>query len=903
MLNRLLNMFLLLMLSVSQLFAQSPIIKGVVRDANTDMPIVGAVVRLADGQMVTTDADGRFELPKHGEVQIVEVQAVGYVPQQVDVLANGAELQVQLVPLVEGATAELSEVVVSSDDLGADGDDQAVSGLLLSSADAFAQAASFNFGAANFRVRGYGSEYNGVLMNGLNTNDMESGYSSWSAWGGLNDATRNQTTTNGMAPSAFAFGGLGGTTAISTRPSEARVQTRLSYASANTTYRHRVMFTHTEHKGDSPWAYTITGSRRWAKEGYVEGTNYDAWALLVAVERQLNSQQSMWLTLFAAPTRRAMQGVSSDEARSLVGDNFYNPNWGYQNGEKRSARVRYQHKPTATLNHRWISNDGRLVLNSVLGYSWSTYQTTSLNWYDAQDPRPDYYRKLPSYWAETSPQSVVDAYTDAFSNDAAYSQINWDALYQVNYGNVESDGQRRSKYAVENRITDAHQVGLSSVVNYKINNSLQVDGGINLQGYAGKNYKQMTDLLGGDYWLDIDQYAERDFGGTDLVQNDLDAPDRKISEGDNFGYSYTARVNRGNLWAVGSYRGNRAEAYLGANYSYTEFWRHGNMRNGRFPEHSKGASAKQRFNDYGLKAGGTWKISGRHYLSANLAYMTKAPEFRNAYISVRTSDFTIDGLRSEQIASADLNYHLRMPVLKLRLSAYYTLFMDQAECYSFYDDNSQSFVNFAMRGINKAHRGFELGAEFKATASLTLNAAAAVGRYQYTSRPLATVTKDNLGTVLMRDETIYLKNYYVANTPQTAASLGLNYAAPRYIYIGASVSYFNDIYLGLSPGKRTEGVLVGFDEHDPARKQITQQLRADQACLLNASIGKTLRIKRKYFMNFNLQVNNLLNNTNFRVGGYEQSRYPKDELLSGKFPPKYYYAYGRTYYLIIGIRL
>ena len=119
-------MFLLLMLSVSQLFAQSPIIKGVVRDANTDMPIVGAVVRLADGQMVTTDADGRFELPKHGEVQIVEVQAVGYVPQQVDVLANGAELQVQLVPSVEGATAELSEVVVSSADLGADGDRKSV---------------------------------------------------------------------------------------------------------------------------------------------------------------------------------------------------------------------------------------------------------------------------------------------------------------------------------------------------------------------------------------------------------------------------------------------------------------------------------------------------------------------------------------------------------------------------------------------------------------------------------------------------------------------------------------------------------------------------------------------------------------------------------------------------------
>lgn len=893
-------MALLLLLSATQLVAQSQKIGGVVRDANTEKPIAGAIVRLANGESTVADAEGRFEIQVPSGMQTIEVSAVGYVSQQVRLTTP---LEVMLQPSVEGATAELSEVVVSSDDLGADGDDQAVSGLLLSSADAFSQAASFNFGAANFRVRGYGSEYTDVQFNGLNTNDMESGYSSWSAWGGLNDATRNQTTTNGMAPSSFAFGGLGGTTAISTRPSEARVQTRLSYAAANTTYRHRLMFTHTERRGDSPWAYTITGSRRWAKQGYVPGTNYDAWALLASVERRLNEQQSMWLTVFGAPIKRAMQGVSSDEARELVGDNFYNPNWGYQNGEVRSARVRNQFKPTAILNHRFVTDDGSLVVTSALGYSWSTYQTTSINWYDAQDPRPDYYRKLPSYWAETSPQSVVDAYADAFANDANYNQLNWDALYQVNYANVEANGLRRSKYALENRITDAHQISLSSVANYKINTALQIDGGLSVRRYGGKNYKQMADLLGGDYWLDIDQYAERDFGGTDLVQNDLDNPDRKITVGDNFGYNYTARVNNANIWAVGTYKANHYEAYFGASYSYTSFWRHGNMRNGRFPEHSKGRSEKHRFNDYGLKAGGTWKISGRHYLSANLAYLTKAPEFRNAYISVRTSDYTIDGLRSEQVASADLNYHLRMPMLKLRLSAYYTQFMNQSECYSYYDDNSQSFVNFAMRGIDKAHRGLELGAEYKATASLTLNAAAAFGRYQYTSRPLATVTKDNLGTVLMRDETIYLKNYYVANTPQTAATLGFNYAAPRYIYIGGSVSYFNDIYLGLSPGKRTAGVLVGFDENDPARKQITQQLRADQACLVNASLGKTLRIRRKYFVNINLQVSNLLNNTNFRVGGYEQSRYPKDELLSGKFPPKYYYAYGRTYYLILGIRL
>jgi hypothetical protein len=65
------------------------------------------------------------------------------------------------------------------------------------------------------------------------------------------------------------------------------------------------------------------------------------------------------------------------------------------------------------------------------------------------------------------------------------------------------------------------------------------------------------------------------------------------------------------------------------------------MRNGRFPDNSKGDSPKQVFHNYGVKTGATWKITGRHYLDANLAYLTRAPFFRNSYISPRTSNFVI----------------------------------------------------------------------------------------------------------------------------------------------------------------------------------------------------------------------------------------------------------------------
>jgi len=327
------------------------------------------------------------------------------------------------------------------------------------------------------------------------------------------------------------------------------------------------------------------------------------------------------------------------------------------------------------------------------------------------------------------------------------------------------------------------------------------------------------------------------------------------------------------------------------------------MRNGRFPDgnDSKGNSAKQKFNDYGVKGGATWKISGRHYLDANLSYMTRAPFFRNSYISPRTSNFVIPGLSSEKIASADINYNLRTPYIKARFSAYYTKFMDQTELQSFYDDYYRTFINYTMRNIDKVHKGIEFGAEIKISPTLTANAAVAAGTYQYKSRPLATVTQDNLGTILQSDQVVYIKNFYVANTPQTAATLGLRYASPKYWFFGVTASYFDDIYVEFAPGKRTAEALVGLEEGDPYREKLTDQIKLPSACLLDANIGKSWKIK-DYYINLNFSVSNVLDKTDFKTGGYEQARYSIADQTSDKFPPKYFYAYGRTYYLTLGFR-
>jgi len=66
---------------------------------------------------------------------------------------------------------------------------------------------------------------------------------------------------------------------------------------------------------------------------------------------------------------------------------------------------------------------------------------------------------------------------------------------------------------------------------------------------------------------------------------------------------------------------------------------------------------------------------------------------------------------------------------------------------------------------------------------------------------------------------------------------------------------------------------------------------------VDAFAGKSWMVKRKYRIAFNLSVSNLLNNQDFKVGGFEQLRY--DRMDVGRFPPKYSYLFGRNYFAML----
>ena len=89
-----------------------------------------------------------------------------------------------------------------------------------------------------------------------------------------------------------------------------------------------------------------------------------------------------------------------------------------------------------------------------------------------------------------------------------------------------------------------------------------------------------------------------------MVQNDLDNPNRRIGEGDKFGYDYNIYVNKQSAWV--RYQGNNGGSlnyFASGKIGSTQMFRDGLMRNGRAPLKSLGSSGTAKFLEGGIKAG------------------------------------------------------------------------------------------------------------------------------------------------------------------------------------------------------------------------------------------------------------------------------------------------------------
>ncbi len=843
----------------------------------------------------------------------------------VSVLSLSAFAQVPEKPVIDTTIAEEAKEialdnipVVSLDENDAqDGSAQNISGQLNAGRNPFYDAANFHFSAVRFRIRGYDSNLSSTFMNGVPMENLDNGFTPYGLWGGLNDVLRSREATLGMQAIKFGIGNLGGATALDTRAFKQYKQTKFSYSLSNRNYVHRVMYTHSTGLTKKGWAFSVSGSRRWADEGFTDGTYYNGWSLYTGVDKKFNARHMLSFVAFATPTENGRQGASTQEMDSIAGTNFYNPYWGYQNGKKRNASVAKTFQPMGILTHDWKVNAKASLLTGI-SYSLGNRSTTGLDWYNASDPRPDYYRYLPSY--QTDPAKAQQV-LNALLNNVNLRQIDWDRLYNANYANTETIHNangitgndvtgKRSVYIVEERVIHTNRFNFNTTLNAAINNHIDLTAGLTYENQKNNYYKKVDDLLGGAFYVDINQFALRDFGNDpNAAQNDVNNPNRILKEGDKFGYNYNINIQKAAAWAQAAVKFKKLNFFVAVEHSYTQFWREGKVKAGLYPNNSFGVSKKQNFYNYFFKSGVSYKLTSGNYFFVNGSYVTNAPFFENAYLSPRTRDNIQANLQSEQILSGEAGYVLNSPTVRFRVTGYYTQFRHQIDVISAYSDIYRTFVNYALSNIGKTHAGIETGVDVKIYKGFSINAAASFGRYYYDTRQNVTVTSDNNAAALpTNDPTIYSKNFRVA-TPQEAYTIGLNYRSPNYWFVNLNFNYFDQMWLGYDPLRRTSAAVDGVTPDSKDWHKIIDQTQLDAQYTLDAFAGfswlmnkRFKSLKKRTIFTFSLGVNNILDNQKMVTGGYEQLRLDPYRLNLDKFPPKLFYAYGLNFSANLGLR-
>ena len=630
----------------------------------------------------------------------------------------------------------------------------------------------------------------------------------------------------------------------------------------------------------------------------------------MGIEKKFDPMNSISLVALGAPTRRGVASASTQEVYDLVGSNFYNPNIGRQGGKWRNARERKNHEPIIQLSHYYNNVAKQLYINTTFSYRFGQNTYSALNWYNAPDPRADYYRYLPSYFTRMADpngqdQASADRYTELWKTEPNVRYINWDRLYEANRGNLttvrDASGRvlaegRKALYMIEDRHTDQREFAWATSGSWIPKNWLELAGGVNFRHNLTKNYASVGDLLGADFVHDIDKFAERDFGGDSRKsQVNLRHPDRIVQKGDRFSYDYDSRTTRYQTWLNAIYHFRKLDAYSGLAYTHTATQRDGKQQRGLFPENSLGLSDYIKFNDISAKAGLTYKLNGHHYLQANIAYVEQAPTFQNIFISPRTRNSYVDDPKSEKILSAEASYLVRLPWLRGRITAFYSHVSDKMRAMNFYDDSRASFSNYMITGIATRHLGLEAGVEAKLSPTLTANAALALGQYQYANNPTYVQSIDNSNEVIDKNQ-IYWKGLNLSGTPQTAATVGLTYYSPWYANFGVNANYFGRNYVSMSPVPRTDRGRSSLDYSYILPERLQDGFTVD------VFASYSWRLSYGTFLRFNLSVSNLLNNRSLPNGGYEQLRIRTlrgsdgTQQLYRPFDTKLSYVYGTTFF-------
>lgn len=854
---------IMLLLLVSLSFAFGGAIKGVVKDSDTDTPLIGAnVVLIGTSQGATTDADGFFMIQNvPNGVYKLEVSYLGYQQYQQNVTLRGDQdvnLDVELSETslagraveVSASRAKIRETPVAFTNVDKEEITETLGSrdipmILNTTPGIYASETGGGAGDSRINVRGFDQRNVAVLINGVPVNDMENGWVYWSNWDGLGDVTQSIQVQRGIGASNLAIASVGGTLNILTDPAAQKsgINYKQEFGDANF-----LKGTLTLNSGRMSNGFAISAAAvRKVGNGIVDQTWTDAWAYYGAISWAMSKKNTLEFYAVGAPQLHGQRSFTKpidyydvDYAATLFrdenlpqesiinieenGQNFgqnFNAHWGpifnyesmklqeYYNGsahdfsdrtpyldENKADYADYENKPARVIMEREnYFHKPQFNLNWYLSLSENSLLTTIAYVSIGKGGGTGRYGSNPG---------TISA--GAYKDDHFIGTINWQRAYNGNIdrsassqaanGGIDSTvlangwvsgNENKAITAVRNSVNQHNWYGLISNLEHRFSKQLKLTAGIDLRYYKGEHWRELRNMLGGDYYID----SGKDFTNPNPV--------RRL--GDKIDYHNDGLTR----WYGGflQLEGRKDNLTLVANgaLSQTSYQRVDYFVDPVAHQAKYGFgknSPWENFTGGNAKLGANYNVSSEWNIYSNVGFISKAPIFDAVF------DFShqiYEKTFNEKTYSAELGTGYRTARANTNVNFYYTYWKDRSWSQSIPVASGES-IYFLLQGIDARHYGVEIEYFYHPIRWLDVRLMGSVGDWTWINDVKTTYAPESDPTNLQTFY-VYADGLKVADAAQKTMSIAATFYPVKGMWVNGTFTTFGDNFAQFDPTSRT----------------------------------------------------------------------------------------------------
>ena len=601
----------------------------------------------------------------------------------------------------------------------------------------------------------------------------------------------------------------------------------------------------------------------------------------ISADKMFKRHQDLNMLAWVTDQHQGRRSMATEELFNITNNHEYNAAWGWYHGKAWYPNTRH-HKIIAfqlTYIKRWLDESW---LQTSFGIMTGSQTQRSLEWASAKDPRPDYYKYLPSYFSDTLLSASL---LKAYLNNPFLLQLNGDLLEKANLASQSG----KSLYIVNANMASPLIAKWALDYLKPVFKNGQIDAHC-LYAREQIRYNNTVDqLLGGQFFYNYNSWVNDD-GSADYFQNNILVPDKKIKENEKWGPDYILVHNQLKFSTQLKWELPKWEWSLGGQIEYLIFQRNGFNQNGLFPEASFGFSHKYIFPAYGMKGQGLYKISGRHYLQSIFFDQSEAPLGNTVFINPSLQSTMSDFVRPVKHTGGDLSYIYRGVPLKARFTIYKQFTSGVSGHSSFYHDNYNAFVYGVYGEQKEVREGFECMTETQLMGSLECKLSISYNHSIIANQPVYEIKLMN-DLFKLESGSLAIKNLPASTSPEWVYACSMSRQIGMNTRVGLTTIYAKDRFMHYDYFRRSSFWADKITSTLNSSNYLKVANLPDQF-MLNIFLATSFPFfTRQQKMSAILNVRNSLHST-FPTLAAESSRFDYKDFNLNKFPVKYLYEEG-----------